>query len=331
MAATTSAEREAQINKAGFPEGRMDKYSIPAPADEKKLQKILNEAREAIYMNPDEWIRSILPVKTVNADLRRGVFNAIESIDSVIWVCKEKECLACSTEGSGCATARTAASGMAVALLVHPCLILGKNCVMEPKTLTTWAERVLGQTVFYKLSEDRSLTKASRVAKSAASVIKKTTAETNALLSRCPGPFTASGYQFLRRTNHLSDPVAAYSQCAGKLLSALKQIPTSCKELSLSPEWAKFETTWLKPGETMPERCDETCGILLCQAKDKILYLAEFGEKKRILIPARACEGEKVNSLGENLLFALPEKIRNTPAALVCAKKLDPSFNVDSR
>lgn len=323
--AVTSAEREKQINRSGFPEGSMKKYIIPKPEDEKRLQKILTEARETIFMNPDEWIRSVLKPKSIDEDLRRAVFNAIESID--IWVCKEERCAPCSSESSGCATSRLAAGGVAVTALIHPCLVLDKKCAAEPRSLNTWAERVLGQTAYYKITGDRNSGAATRAAKAGGEVIKKTSLEVNSLLSKCPGPFSESSYRFLRQTEHLTNPVPAFQTCGLKAITALKQVPLSCKGLSKSEEWKKFYKEWFaSPQEVEVERCDDTCGILLCQAKDQILYLSRFGDKKRLLIPGKACEGERLNRLGESMTYLLPEKLRAHPEFLDCIRKFDPGF-----
>jgi hypothetical protein len=185
---------------------------------------------------------------------------------------------------------------------------------------------VLGQAVYLKMIEDRNATQASKNAKLGAEVIKKTTNEVNSLLSKCPGPFSESGYRFLRNSSHLENPVHAFEKCGNKLVSALKQIPISCKDVAETEAWKKFQKEWLTGGEISIERCDDTCRILLCQAKDNILYLSKFGDQKRLLIPGKACEGEKLNRLGENLIYTIPESLRSTPQAAVCIRKFDPTF-----
>lgn len=322
---------EQRLNRSAFKDASMMKRYRPIEVqDQARIDGVRREVLDVIRLNDAEWFSKVVPNSPLPKETRNTIIKSIENID--VWVCPGKSCSDCGTDSpNGCVRSRTTVGSVGSIALIHPCLFSkGTVCAKTPASLHEWMEGIAGATAYAKITQSFKNDSLKKASEESSRVIRQTTKSVNELLTSCPGPYSSEAYQFLSRTQHISEPNSFVKKCGENYVDILKALRQKCPEISIFSELlAEFSERKL----TSPiriARCDSFCQVMTCHKKNTYPALARFGSVSTLLIVDGACEGESMKRISDFLRGTLPPEVARSSALNTCLAKLDPSPTRDS-
>lgn len=289
-----------------FPSSVMERnYSRPSADEKEVLESLRSSMLQLIEGAGGNWLTPLThPQKSTNLHKIR-VREVLKK--APIWICREN-CGYCPGNSKlGCAANKQLGDAVASILLFHSCLFQGKNAC--PASLFEGSRRVppaqivieamkkgLTTAAYAKLNGAPEGLEPQKQIAASVKVLDASTKIMNGLVNACPGPFTQSGFYFLKGSGHLKPLNEFIEACGQNLFEPLKKaaLPQSCKQVIDPLRWNKTLVNEVLRYDLPVVRCDAFCEWATCgDRRSKVPRLFQFGSRWFLSVPEPACQGSK--------------------------------------
>ncbi len=300
---------EGRTNRSAFPMVKyQDRYSLVPPTIESALREKIEQVLTPVRLRPESWFKSTFG-SSATAGERARIFDSFSETE--IWRCSSDYCRECpSAEYLGCVLGAKRPNGYGVVAVIHPCLYGEGKCVKKG-SIDGWAERAVSTIPYYKLGLRAGARPLEKFQTDSAAWIHKTSAAVNEILGACPGPYSKKAMTFLTENGGISEPNAALKACSAKYLSAIRNLPETCKILKTEAKeaWAGFTKDYLSKN---PEvlRADSFSRKMFCRNREARTLFTGVETNPVLFLFDGACEGEAPTSITDFIRAALPRGLK---------------------